>query len=256
MLSRRSFIKICASTFLAVSGGELLFPVPTSSGAGSRQIPVLVYHRIGYTADNFTVTPERFATDLKTLQYHGYCSISLEQMQSFLDDRNVEMPDKPVLITFDDGYLDNFENAYPILKQYGMVATFFVITDKLWAADRLNPEKIAEMAAGGMSFGSHTVTHRRLGELTWEEIREELVMSKAVLESVLGRTVNAIAYPQGSYSENVVILAQNLGYTTGFTVREGICLKESPDFELRRIPIFKYDGGIRGVIASRGGIYM
>ena len=254
MLSRRNFIKICASTLFSVGGAEFLFPLSTSSGAGNRQIPVLVYHRVGYTSDNFTVTPERFATDLQTLQYYGYCAISLEQMQSFLDDRNIEMPDKPILITFDDGYLDNFENAYPILKQHGMVATFFIITDKLWTQDRLTPERITEMAAGGMSFGSHTVTHRRLGELPWDEIREELSISKAVLESVLGKTVNTIAYPQGSYSENVVTLAQNLGYTTGFTVREGICLKDSPDFELRRIPVFKYDSGIRGVIAYRGGI--
>ncbi len=254
MLSRRNFMKICASTFLGVSCMEFLFKMPTGSGAGNRQIPVLVYHRVGYTTDNFTVTPERFAADLQTLQHYGYCAISLEQMQSFLDDRNVEMPDKPILITFDDGYMDNFENAYPLLKEHGMVATFFIITDKLWTKDRLIPEKIAEMVEGGMSFGSHTVSHRRLGELTWEEIREELIMSKAVLESVVGKTVNAIAYPQGSYNENVVTLAQNLGYTTGFTVREGICLRESPDFELRRIPVFKYDGGIRGVISNRGGI--
>lgn len=254
MLSRRSFIKICASTFLSVSCVELLFQAPISGGAGNRQIPVLAYHRVGYTTDNFTVTPERFAEDLQTLQYYGYNAISLEQMQSFLDDRDIEMPEKPILITFDDGYLDNFENAYPILKEHGMVAAFFIITERLWVKDRLNPERIVEMAQGGMSFGSHTVTHRRLGELPWDEIREELAISKAVLESVLGKKVTAIAYPQGSYSENVVILAQNLGYTTGFTVREGICLKDSPDFELRRIPIFKYDGGIRGVIANRGGI--
>ncbi|WP_378955660.1 polysaccharide deacetylase family protein [Pelosinus sp. sgz500959] len=254
MLSRRSFIKMCASTFVSVSYAELLFQVPTSSGSGNRQIPVLVYHRVGYTTDNFTVTPERFTTDLETLQYYGYCAISLEQMQSFLEDRNIEMPDKPILITFDDGYLDNFENAYPILKKHNMIATFFIITDKLWTPDRLTPQRIVEMAEGGMSFGSHTVTHRRLGELTWEEIREELTISKAVLESVLGKTVTAIAYPQGSYNDNVITLAKNLGYTTGFTVREGICRKESPEFELRRIPIFKYDGGIRGVIANRGGI--
>lgn len=254
MLSRRSFIKMGISTLVSISSMELFFPISTSSGAGNRQVPVLVYHRVGYTTDNLTVTPERFSKDLDTLQYYGYCAISLEQMQSFLDDRNIDMPEKPVLITFDDGYLDNYENAYPILKKHGMVATFFIITDKLWTADRLNPEKIAEMAEAGMSFGSHSVTHRRLAELPWEEIKEELVMSKAVLESVLGRQVTAIAYPQGSYNDNVITLAENLGYTTGFTVREGFCIKSSPDFELRRIPVFKYDGGIRGVIANRGGI--
>jgi len=254
MVSRRSFIKACVSTLVGISCSELLFKLPISSGSGNRQIPVLVYHRVGYTKDNFTVTPERLTNDLETLQQYGYCTISLEQMQTFLDDRTIEMPDKPILITFDDGYLDNFENAYPILKQHEMVATFFIITDKLWTEDRLNPQRIVEMAQGGMSFGSHTVSHRRLGELAWAEIQDELVISKGVLESVLGRNVNAIAYPQGSYNDNVLTIAQNVGYITGFTVREGICSQNSPDLELRRIPIFKYDRGIISVIANRGGI--
>jgi len=254
MLSRRSFIKKCGSLLFGISCSELLLQLPISSGAGNRQIPVLVYHRVGYTKDNFTVTPERFATDLQTLQQYGYCTISLEQMQSFLDDRTIEMPDKPILITFDDGYRDNFDNAYPVLKQHGMIASFFIITDKLWTEDRLNPERIVEMAEGGMSFGSHTVSHRRLGDLTWAEIHDELVISKDVLESVLGRAVSAIAYPQGSYNDNVITIAQNLGYTIGFTVREGVCFKNSPDFELRRIPIFKYDSGIESVMARRGGV--
>ena len=253
MVSRRSFIKACVSTLVGISCSELLFKLPIGSGAGNRQIPVLVYHRVGDTKDNFTVTPERFTNDLQTLQQYGYCTISLEQMQNFLDDRTIEMPDKPILITFDDGYLDNYTNAYPILKQYGMVATFFIITDMLWTEDRLNPERIVEMSQGGMSFGSHTVSHRRLGELTWAEIQDELLISKGVLESVLGKAVNAIAYPQGSYNDHVLMIAQNTGYVTGFTVREGICSKNSPDLELRRIPIFKYDRGIMGVIANRGG---
>ncbi|MBP2628122.1 MAG: polysaccharide deacetylase [Firmicutes bacterium] len=254
MVSRRNFIKTCISTLVGISCSELFFRAPTSSGAGRRQIPVLVYHRVGYTTDNFTVTPERFIADLRTLQQYGYCAISLEQFQSFIDDRDVEMPDKPILITFDDGYIDNFENAYPILKQHGMIATFFIITDKLWIGDRLNPERIVEMAQGGMSFGSHTVSHKRLGELATAEINDELAISKAVLESILGKTVNAISYPQGSYNENVIATAQKLGYVTGFTVREGVCSNNSPDFELRRIPIFKYDIGIESVMARRGGI--
>lgn len=253
MLSRRSFIKKCGSILLGLSCSDLLLQWPIGSGAGNRQIPVLVYHRVGYTKDNFTVTPERFTNDLEVLQQYGYCTISLEQIQTFLSDPSMEFPDKPILITFDDGYRDNFDNAYPILKQHGMIATFFIITDKLWTEDRLSPERIVEMALGGMSFGSHTVSHRRLGELTWAEIQDELVISKAILEGILGRPVNAIAYPQGSYNDNVLVIAQNAGYITGFTVREGVCYKDSPDLELRRIPIFKYDRGIISVIANRGG---
>jgi peptidoglycan/xylan/chitin deacetylase (PgdA/CDA1 family) len=252
MLSRRRFIKLCASSFAAVSCSELLFQVSTSSGSGNRKIPVLAYHRVGYTTDNLTVTPERFSNDLDSLQQRGYCSISLEEFQKFLDDRNVEMPEKPILITFDDGYLDNFDNAYPILRNHGMVGTFFVITDMLWTKDRLMPENIVEMSQGGMSFGSHTVTHRALGELDQAAIYDELVNSKATLESVLGKKIDAIAYPRGSYNEVVVNIAKSVGYITGLTVREGICMKDSPDFELRRIPIFKYDSGVINVIAGRG----
>lgn len=254
MLSRRSFIRKSVCALASITCSQLLFQLPIISGAGNRRIPVLVYHRVGYTADNLTVTPERFAADLEMLQQYGYCSISLELFQNFIDDKNVELPDKPVLITFDDGYLDNYQNAYSILKAHGMIATFFIITDKLWTADRLNPERIVEMAQGGMSFGSHTVSHRRLGELSAAEVQDELLLSKGTLESVLGRSVTAVAYPQGSYNQNVIAIAEKLGYTTGFTVREGICVRESPDFELRRIPIFKYDRGIISVIGTRGGI--
>lgn len=254
MISRRNFIKICASAMAGIGLSKILLQMPVGSGAADRQIPVLAYHRVGYTKDNLTVTPRRLTADLKALQSEGYCSISLEQFQNFLDDRNIDMPDKPILITFDDGYLDNYENAYPILKKYGMVATFFIITDMLWVNDRLTPEKIVEMAQGGMSFGSHTVSHRALGKLTWDEITNELVNSKATLESVLGRVVNAIAYPQGSYNKNVIMIADNAGYKTGFTIKEGICEKESPDFELNRIPIFKYDDDVLTVLAERGGI--
>ena len=254
MVSRRNFIKTCVCILVGISCFALLLRLPTSSGAGKHHIPVLVYHRVNYTADNFTVTPERFANDLQTLETWGYSTISLEQLENFLDDPELELPDKPILITFDDGYRDNYENAYPILKQHGMVATFFVITDYMWMSDRLNPELIVEMAQGGMSFGSHTVSHKRLGDLATSEVWTELANSKAVLESILGKTVNAIAYPQGSYNDNVITTAQNLGYVTGLTVREGVCFNNSPDFEVRRIPIFKYDTGIEGVIARRGGI--
>lgn len=254
MISRRFFIKICASAMAGISLSKYLLQMPTSSGAPNRQIPVLAYHRVGYTRDSLTVSPERLKADFRMLQQEGYCTISLEQFQNFQDDRNIDMPDKPILITFDDGYLDNYQNAYPILKKYGMIATFFIIADMLWTDDRLNPERILEMAQGGMSFGSHTVTHRALGQLTWDEIKDELINSKAVLESVLGRTVTAVAYPRGSYNKNVMMIADNVGYKTGFTVREGICTKSSPNFELRRIPVFKYDGDIADVLAERGGV--
>lgn len=252
LISRRSFFKVCATTLLSISCAEFLYQAPTSDGAGYRQIPVLAYHRVGYTEGELTVSPERFNSDLQALQKRGFTSVTLEQFQTFLADRSVELPENPILITFDDGYLDNFEHAYPALQKRGMVGTFFIITGMLGDEERLAAENVIEMSQGGMSIGSHTVSHRQLATLDKDTIHEELLNSKEVLESILGKMVTAIAYPQGSYNDATVEIAQNLGYITGLTTKEGICLKESPDFELRRIPIFKYDSGVLSVLKSRG----
>lgn len=254
MLSRRQFLQMAASSLVAVGLSQFVGQVRISSGAANRQIPVLAYHRVGHTTDALTVTPERFTRDLNTLQEHGYTSISLEQFQSFLDDRNVEMPEKPVLLTFDDGYADNYQHAFPILQEHSMTGSFFIIAGMLQDKERVSPENIKEMARHGMSFGSHTISHRALAELSDEEVYRELMDSRGALEDILGRKVDAIAYPRGSYNEAVVQTARNNGYSTGFTVREGTCLKESPDFELRRIPIFRYDGAVLSVMAKRGSM--
>lgn len=251
-MSRRRFIKACTSIMVAASSFEFFFPSPTSSGAGNRQIPVLAYHRVGYTSDALTVSPKRFANDLEALKEKGYHSISLEDFQRFINDRNVELPEKPVVITFDDGYLDNFENAYPLLQKYGMTGAFFIITGMMGKKERLASDHLVEMAQGGMSFGSHTVTHNALAELDQGAVYTEVVNSKIVLEDLLDKKVDAIAYPRGSYNESVIAIAQNVGYRTGFTVQEGLCMKSSPDLELRRIPIFKYDSGVCNVISKRG----
>ena len=156
-----------------------------------------------------------------------------------------------MLITFDDGYLDNYENAFPILQKNDMLASFFIITGMLPNADRIKPAQIREMAAHGMSFGSHTVTHKALGDLTEEERRMELSYSKIALEDVLGKSVNSIAYPKGSYDENTIQIAQTYGYSEGFTVKQGLCSQISASFHLTRIPVFGFDPDIREVLDKR-----
>jgi peptidoglycan/xylan/chitin deacetylase (PgdA/CDA1 family) len=221
------------------------------SEGSHREIPVLVYHRVGYNECSLNITPERFAQDLRQLKDHGYQTISLRQFQDYLLGRLEELPEKPILITLDDGYLDNYENAYPILRYHGMVATFFIITGMLGNTDRLDYYHILEMKNQGMSFGSHTVSHRLLERLPNTEINEELNSSRSTLENILGSPVQAVAYPSGSYNHATIKLAQDNGYINGFTVTQGICSTDSPKFELRRIPIFSYDGNIISVIAKR-----
>lgn len=252
--SRRLFLKMCASTVAAVSASQLLMTLGTSSGLGERMVPVLAYHRVGFTTSDLTVSLQRFKNDLQQLKADGYTSIKLDDFLRFIDDRNVELPEKPVLITFDDGYQDNYEHAFPILQQFGMVGSFFIITGMLGQPERVTESQVKEMDAGGMSIGSHTVSHRALAELSAEEAGRELQMSKETLEDLLGKEIKAIAYPRGSYTPETIELGKRFGYAAGFTVREGTCIKHSPDFELNRIPVFRFDGSLRQILSKRAGL--
>lgn len=248
MITRRKFLKICAGSLLTLTIADDIYRI---AEAYSVEIPVLLYHRVGYTRDYLTVSPERFAHDLSRLRNTGYQTISLTQFENFVYGRNMDIPEKPILITFDDGYVDNYENAYPILLKYGMTAAFFIITGLLWSAGRVSPQNLVEMQQSGMSFGSHTLTHRALGELSNTDVQEELNSSRSTLESILNAPVQSVAYPRGSYNADTVKVAQSHGYTYGFTTVNGTCSKNSSAFDLRRIPIFNYDGDIISVINRR-----
>ena len=252
MLTRRQFLKLFATTVAVTSALELVMQMPTGSGAANREIPILLYHRVGHTRGHLTVTPERFAADLAELAAAGYRTITLEQFEAFLQDRNVELPDKPVLITFDDGYRDNYEQAFPLLQRYNMQAAFFIITGMIGQPERLSGAQIREMAGAGMSFGSHTVSHRSLGDLPAPEIQQELAISKFDLEDLLGRPVRSIAYPKGSYNYDTIKLAEENGYVAGFTTLHGKSSKKTHPFALRRIPLFSFDGDIWTIMAKRG----
>lgn len=253
MLTRRQFVKMCVCSILSTGCVDSFYqPAFHAEAAGTKEIPVLLYHRVGYTAGGLTISPERFENDLTQLVNSGYQAISLGQFENYLLNKRMDIPEKPVLITFDDGYLDNYENAYPILRRHSMTAAFFIITGMLRSnMDRMSPEHIKEMAEAGMSFGSHTVSHRLLAELTAEEVQAELAESKTALESMIGMTVDAIAYPGGSYNSNILKIVQTNGYIAGFTVANGTCSKSSRLLELRRIPVFGYDGDVLSVLAKR-----
>ncbi|WP_312515754.1 polysaccharide deacetylase family protein [Anaerospora sp.] len=252
MVTRREFVKLCLSTVIATGFSELLEDLSTISEASYREIPVLLYHRIGYTNGYLTITPEKFAADMQILTDYGYHTIPLSLFEKFLIDGNVELPERPMLITFDDGYADNYEYAFPILQKQQMTAVFYIIAGLLGQPDRVSAEHIRAMAGGGMQFGSHTMTHRALGELPESEIRDELQTSKNILENVLSSDIRTIAYPRGSYNQETLRIAKELGYVGGLTTRNGKCTRQADHFVLNRIPLFSYDQDILAVIARRG----
>lgn len=250
MITRRQFLTGCAGAFAAISGVTLISNYELFSNI-LKSIPILLYHRVGIEPDDLTISIKHFEQDMEMLAYSGYNTLSLAQIKQHLHGDGVELPSKPLLITFDDGYLDNYTNAFPILQKYAMTASFYIITGMTGNNDRLTVAQIRQMQAAGMDFGAHTVTHRPLADLSAKEVTIELTKSKNDLEQILGKAVEFIAYPCGSYNTQTLTIAQEAGYLGGFSVQDGFA-NFSNALAIRRIPIFHYDRSILYVMAKKG----
>ncbi|WP_371372364.1 polysaccharide deacetylase family protein [Sporomusa aerivorans] len=250
MITRRKFLSGCIGATAALFGLSLL-PEYKAVDQLLKSIPVLLYHRVGSETDDLTISTKRFEEDLASLSQEGYNSLTLAQVKQRLAGNYEQLPDKPVIITFDDGYLDNYTNAFPLLQKYAMKASFYIITGMMGNTDRLNSAQIREMAAAGMDFGSHTVTHRQLADLTSQEVNNELKQSKITLEQTLGKPVDFIAYPCGSYRPDTIQAATHSGYIGGFSTQYGFAAFNN-HLAIRRIPVFHNDRSIAYVMLRKG----
>lgn len=228
----------------------LLFFLTYPAIASPKTVPVLLYHRLGTVAHPLYLSPERFENQMKALKEAGFTTLSLKQYEAFVLGLMSDLPDNSILITFDDGDIDNYEAAFPILKRYGLKATFFIPTALLDQEGRLTSSQLLEMHHAGMSFGSHTVTHRRLAHLDQAEIIVELEQSKQILEELLHSPVESIAYPGGSYNEMVMLAAKNSGYKVGFSTLSGRNSRSTSPFIMKRIPVFSYSPHILQLIEN------
>ena len=188
----------------------------------NRGVPVLYYHSVRESADNeVTITPEMLKTQLKYIKDEGYVTLTLSELKAYLLN-NSPIPNKSIVITFDDGYMDNYYNAFPILKDFNMVATIFCITSKLDGSYYLSKDAINEMSNYGIDIQSHTVNHPKLDKMTYDEQLTELKESKKTLESITGKKVDSIAYPFGDFNDDSIKAAKDAGYTLGFTTKRGL----------------------------------
>jgi len=250
MITRRQFLADSAGAFAALSGLSLFSQYGLINSI-AKSIPILLYHRVGPEGDPLTITISRFQQDMETLSQENYTPLSLTQLKRHMLSPNEPLPAKPIVLTFDDGYLDNYTNAFPVLQKYSMKASFEIITGMVGEPNRMTIPQIREMEAAGMDFGSHTVTHRPLGELTYKEATTELIKSKADLEQIIGKPVDFIAYPCGSYTSETVNIARQAGYVGGLSTHDGFALIKDA-MAIRRIPIFHCDRSISYVMFRKG----
>lgn len=191
----------------------------TASQLFPLDIPVLVYHSVhplreGETQEQiqYNVPPEIFEEQLRYLRDNGYVTITMGELEEYLQ-FGTTTEKKLVALTFDDGWQDQYVRVYPLLKQYGQVATFYVYTNPIGKDYRfLTWDEIREMKAGGMSFGSHSLSHPFLSRLNTDEMREEILRSKEVLEKKLGSRVTSFAYPFGDMNKEIMTVVNEAGY--------------------------------------------
>ncbi len=237
---------VTTSTLLNATSSRLIKEPTIKPGEHAIRVPVLMFHYVrpipkdmGHTGRLLSVTPEYFDAQMKALQDAGYHTITPQELHDAVSS-STALPTKPVLITFDDGYRDQYENAFPVLKKYQLKATFFLITKYFNYPNYLNIEMAKEMEASGLAtIGSHTRNHAALASVTDAVRHDEIFESKHDIESALGHQVPWFCYPYGSFNDKVLKDTSDAGYQLSFTTLLGSLHAPSSLLELRRIRVLE-----------------
>ena len=245
-----SLLVVIVVSFTLNRGGDA--PV-FSIAAPKERIPILMYHKVNpyfYRSGlGLRVPPRDFEAQMKYLKEQGYNTISLDQLMDYRT-ANKPLPARPIIITFDDGYEDNFRFAYPILKKYGYTATIFLVYNQIggynaWDAQHsvahriklLSLPQIRVMQKYGISFQSHTLTHRDLTSLNAKDAQSEINISKKTLEKALGMQVNFLAYPYGRRSPITDQMVRKAGYRGSVSTMMGKNSATTDPFILKRLRV-------------------
>lgn len=215
-----------------------LTPTWVYNEAGQVIAPILLYHHIdgqGYNG-RYYVSVENFRLQMETLASWGYSAITLSTLLDALID-GAELPARPVVITFDDGDLDVYENAFPIMQELGFVGVFYIVSNRLQADGFVNVEQMQEMLAAGWEIGSHSQSH---AELTANHglARSEILDSKLALEDALGIKIESFAYPFGTIDAYLAQKVQDYGYRAAVGLGTGVTHTWSNLLYLERIEIY------------------
>lgn len=215
-----------------------------------------MYHMVRETVNpverRYAVSPQRFAKHMDMLTEAGFQMSSTRDLEAFVRG-DADSLRNPVAITFDDGYTDNYENAWPILRQRGIPAAVFLVTGTMagtndWMAAGGYPARpmmtwsqARELSAAGVDLGAHAVTHPRLTHLPTVAARAEIADSKKAIEDAVGVEIDSFAYPYGDANSRVRQLVGEAGFRLAFCTRPGFNRMGEDPLMIRRIEVTGHD---------------
>ena len=221
--------------------------------AEKQQIPILMYHSISnYASPRFRpciVTPEAFEEHLSYLEESHYTSVTVTQFVQAMAKGGSDLPLRPIILTFDDGYADFYTKAFPALRRHGFTATLYVATAFVGGTSRwlrveeettrpmLTWTQLAEISENGIECGAHTHTHPPLDMLPLATVHDEIVRSKKLLEEHLGQEVSSFAYPFGYYSGRVQQVVQAARFASACAVKLTMSSLYDNPYALARLAI-------------------
>jgi peptidoglycan/xylan/chitin deacetylase (PgdA/CDA1 family) len=217
--------------------------VPAGAASRTVRVPVLTYHRVHVFATEFTksvpdltVEPQTFGAELDALARGGYHTVTIAQLFDSLY-RGKPLPSKPVLISVDDGYVDDVKQILPRLERHHMTAVFFIITKRFHEQGFVDPAQVRKLDQAGMDIGAHTRHHVDLLQLSGSALDSEVGGSRRDLEKVLGHPVYSFAYPFGRFGPATLAAVRRAGFLMAFTTQAGTVESTSSPLTMPRIHV-------------------
>ena len=231
----------CALGIMAVCGigaaGYIKYLLSQPEPEG---FPILEYHMVQeYTPEDgydFNVPPEDFKAQLEYLKENGYTTISI---RDFLRAKKglQELPEKQIILTFDDGYVSNYTELLPILEEYNVKATIFMVTNDIGRKNYMDWDQLKDIQKRGVEVGSHTANHLPVTGIDLDKARDELKLSKLLMEWNGMATIYTFSYPNGKYSDEIVKILGEEEYLAAVTGDGGLNTFDTNPYLLQRINI-------------------
>lgn len=201
------------------------------------RIPILMYHSISSEDPNnsLMVPPDMFDEQMAWLEENEFTAMNMDEAVEAMETGKV--PKRPVVITFDDGYSDNYTQAFPSLKNHNLKATFFVITDGVDDGYYMSSDMLKEMQEAGMSIENHTANHLELNNLSRADAYDSIKRGQDFLREVIGSDGNFLCYPVGKYNDETIEICNELGIKAAVTTQGGITSIGDGKHKFKRVRI-------------------